>query len=384
MVGGMWSRTLAGGLSVAVLVLCGCGDFFTKNTGGGGGGSTGNYTYIGTQGGQLASYSVSTTGTLTALSGSPQQLATSAINSLAVNPANSVLYAAVAGSGVFGLRLNSSTGVATLISTSPLTTDVAPIALAVDPSGAHLLVAGLANGVPAVGEYSINADGTLGEVSGSPISLSFPSGTDLSAPVVQQISIAPNSSYVFVSLGQLGVAPLPFNTAGNLSANGVVIGPRMTGSVSNQDLGLAIAPGSGFLFVGETNQGVRVFSIAANNNFGEISGSPFASGNQPRALALDGTGANLYTANTGDNTISGFTIAASGALAPITGSPFSSVGTQPAALTLDQSKKYLIAANLGNSPNAQYYSFSGTTAGALVAGATVTVLPGAGAVASTR
>jgi 6-phosphogluconolactonase len=373
------------------LLLCGCGDFFAKDitTSGGGGSSTvGNYTYVGTQAGQLGSYSVSSTGTLTALAGSPLALATSAINALTVASADTVLYAAVAGSGVFGLSINGSTGVPTLISTSPLATDVAPLALAVDPAGTHLLVAGLANGGPAVGIYTINSDGTLSELTGSPVALTFPQGTDLTNLLVQQIAIAPNSSYVFVSLGQLGVAPLPFNATGNLSANAVLLNPASStaagATIANQDLGLAVNSTSGFLFVGETNAGVRVFSIAANNAFTEITGSPFASGAQPRSIILDGTGTHLYTANAADNTISGYTVGATGALTAITGSPFSSVGTQPFALALDQSKTFLLSADLGGTPDVQLFSFSPTTAGALSPGATVTNLSQASAVASTQ
>jgi 6-phosphogluconolactonase len=389
---GGWAGCLGGVAAIVVgagmLLLSGCGDFFTKDSGGGGGGSTGSYTYVGTQGGQLGSYAVSSAGALTALAGSPSSLATSAINALVVTSANANLYAAVAGSGVFGLHINSGTGVPTLISNSALTTDVSPLALTVDPGGTHLLVAGLANGGPAVGIYNINSDGTLSELTGSPVALTFPQGTDLTTLLVQQIAVAPNSSYVFVSLGQLGVAPLPFNTGGNLSANAVLINPRTSSvggsNVANQDLGLAVDATSGFLFVGETNQGIRVFSVGASNAFTEISGSPFPSGGQPHSLAFDGTGAHLYSANAADNTISGYSVATTGALTAITGSPFSSVGAQPFNLALDQSKTFLIAADLGGNPNVQLFSFDATTAGKLNPGATVTNLQQAAAVASTR
>ena len=141
------------------------------------------------------------------------------------------------------------------------------------------------------------------------------------------MAVAPNSSYVFVTMGQLGVAPLPFNTSGSLSGNNaVIIGPKATSNISNQDLGVAVSPTSSALFVGETNAGVRVFTIGANSAFTEISGSPFAAGGQPRSLAFDSTGDYLYVANSSDNTISGYTVLASGTLTALSGSPFSSVG----------------------------------------------------------
>lgn len=378
-----WSRWLGGVVCGAVLLLAGCGDFFTKDDSGGGG-STGSYTYVGTQSGVLTGYAVSSTGGLTTLSGSPDQLSTAAINSLAVTPSDAFLYAAVAGSGVYGLSINSSSGVPSLISTSAMTTDVAPIALTVAPSGGYLLVAGLANGAAAVGEYTINSDGTLTEVGGSPVSITFPSGTDTTNLSITNIAVAPNSSYVFVTLGQLGVAPLPFNTSGSLSANTVLLVPKTTSNVANQDLGVTVNAGSSALFVGETNAGVRVFTIGANSVFTELSGSPFAAGSQPRSLSFDGTGDYLYAANSGDNTISGYSVLSSGTLTALSGSPFSSVGGQPYALALDQSKKFLIEANVSGSPDVQVFSFDATTAGKLDPGATATNASTASAIASTH
>jgi 6-phosphogluconolactonase len=379
----LWRRWLGGSLCASALLLAGCGDFFTKDSGGGGGGgSVGSYVYVATQSGMLAGYSVSSTGALATLSGSPSQFATAAINGLAVTPNNTFLYAGVAGTGIFGSSINSATGVTTLINRSVLVQDVAPLALTVDPSGTYLLVAGLANGAAAVGEYTINSDGTLSEIAGSPISIAFPSGTDTSNLTVQGIAVAPNSSYVFVTLGQLGVAPLPFNTSGALSPNTVIINPNLTAGITNQDLGLAVNSTSTALFLGETNAGVRVFTIGST--FTEISGSPFKAGSQPRALQFDGTGDFLYVANGTDDTISGYSVLASGTLTALTGSPFSAVGNQTFGLALDQSKKFLIAVNQGGSPDVQLFSFDATTAGKLDPGATATNIATASDIASTH
>ncbi|MDQ1451686.1 MAG: hypothetical protein QOK38_1552 [Acidobacteriaceae bacterium] len=379
----LWGRWLTGSMGISALLLAGCGDFFTKSSSGGGGTTVGSYTYVGTQTGVLVGYSVSSTGALATLSGSPNQFATAPVVALAVTPSNTVLYAGVAGIGVYGLGINSSTGVTTLINTNALVQDVAPSALTVDPSGKFLLVAGLANGVAAVGEYAINSDGTLSEVTGSPVSITFVAGTDTSNLSVQNIAVAPNSSYVFVTLGQLGVVPMPFNTSGSLSANTQIIGPKATSGIANQDLGLAVNSTSSALFVGETNVGVRVFTIGTSS-FTEISGSPFAAGGQPRSIIFDGTGGYLYAANTTDNSISGYSVLASGALTALSGSPFSSVGTQPFALALDQSKKFLFAADLGGNPDVQLFSFDSTTAGKLDPGATATNAAQPAAVASTH
>lgn len=380
-------------ISAALLLtaaLTGCGDFFNKNTstGGGGGGATGaaSYVYVGTQTGVLASFALSASGAFTQLADSPSNLSTSSINSLVVTPGNGYLYAAVAGAGTYGLGINSTTGVPSLVSKSALATDVIPVALTIDPTGKWLLAAGVGSGLSsgslAVGIYTINSDGTLSPLQGSPVSISLPSGTNPANLSIQNITVAPDSSFVFVSMGSLGVAPLPFNTSGGLSQNTSVITPKTTSGATNQDLGLAVDPTSKFLYVGETNQGIRAFSIAAN--FPEVSGSPFKAGGQPRFLLFDGTGANLYAANQADGTISASSVAATGVLTEIAGSPFSSVGSQPYALALDQTKKYLLGVNIGGNPSVQAYGFSTTTAGALAAGSNISGLSAADAIAATH
>jgi hypothetical protein len=77
-------------------------------------------------------------------------------------------------------------------------------------------------------------------------------------------------------------------------------------------------------------------------------------------------------------------VANSGTLTGLTGSPYSSVGAQPYWLTLDKSQTFLLAANLGGSPNVQLFSFDATTVGKLDSGATVTNLTAASVVVSTH
>jgi 6-phosphogluconolactonase (cycloisomerase 2 family) len=101
-------------------------------------------------------------------------------------------------------------------------------------------------------------------------------------------------------------------------------------------------------------------------------------------LAFDGTGDYLYVANSSDNTISGYSVLASGSLTPLSGSPYSSVGAQPNALALDQTKKFLIEANLGQNPDVQVFSFDATTAGKLDPGATATNAATASSIATTH
>ena len=92
---------------IGLLVLCGCGNFFTKQSGGTGGGTgTGNTTagdvlYVANVAtANILAYTVSTKGALAAVSGSPYTLSTASVPvSMAVTPGNTFcMWASPAGS----------------------------------------------------------------------------------------------------------------------------------------------------------------------------------------------------------------------------------------------------------------------------------------------
>ncbi len=106
--------------------------------------------------------------------------------------------------------------------------------------------------------------------------------------------------------------------------------------------------------------------------------SPYATGTGPTGVALDTTGSYVYVANKGSNNISAFTLtAASGKLAVIAGSPFSSGGQQPIALVNENQKLYLAVINNGTNGSSgnndvQIFKFDATTDGKLDPVATAT------------
>ena len=97
----------------------------------------------------------------------------------------------------------------------------------------------------------------------------------------------------------------------------------------------------------------RVYSYDTGNaNTGvlvALAGSPFASGVNPYSVAVDPTGTFLYTANSGDDTFSGYTITpVTGALVPIAGSPFAlAAGSTPVGIAVDPTGAFLYIANIG-------------------------------------
>jgi 6-phosphogluconolactonase len=368
---------LLAGAGLSLAAGCGHGHFFVDTSGGGGNTTgAGDYLYVGTQTGVIAGFAVSTTGALTAVAGTPFNFSQgTAITAMVVTPSNAFMYASGSG-GVFLLSINASTGALTVGNNgSALVSDVAPTVLRVDPTGKFLLAAGFdpSTGLPSIAVYTINSDGTL-TIVGTPLAIPLPSGASTSSAPVQMV-IMPTDSFVFVSMGTVGVVSMTFNSSGQLSQTGKTNAPGTstgpTGAVPNQDLALALNSGGTLLFVGETNVGVRVNTIAADSSLTAVSGSPFKTAGQPSAMSFDGSGGYLYVTNQSTNNITGFSVLASGTLTELTsaGSPFAA-GSTPTSLSIDQSKKFLAVANSGGTPDLQIYGFDTTTAGKLDPGAT--------------
>lgn len=90
---------------------------------------------------------------------------------------------------------------------------------------------------------------------------------------------------------------------------------------------LVIDPSGSYLYATVVSQkpGVYAYAIGPNAALTALPKSPFAAGSFPVALAVDPQSSYLYAANNPDGTISAYTIAADGTLAPIAGSPFRAV-----------------------------------------------------------
>jgi 6-phosphogluconolactonase len=102
-----------------------------------------------------------------------------------------------------------------------------------------------------------------------------------------------------------------------------------------------------FAYVGNTgSNNVSGYTInPATGALTPITGSPFTAKTQPPCVAVEPSGKFAYVANNLSNNVSGYTIdPTSGALTPITGSPFAA-GTHPASVAVDPSGKFAYVAN---------------------------------------
>jgi 6-phosphogluconolactonase len=367
-------RRFQGLCGLFLLSLTGCGGFFVPQNNSGGGTNTGDYIYVGNGNNTyIAGFGLNSSGALSVLSGSPYNNGVAA-QSLAVTPANTFLYAGTT-NGIYAYAINSNGSITVLNSGSAVAQDVVATQMQVDSTGNYLLASGFGTAISAqaIGIYTINTStGLLTAVTGSPLPLYTGNGSTPAVVTPTGLLITPNNSYVYVSLGTLGVQILTLGTGGALSTGSApsLLAPIST-STSPNDAGLASDPLSAFLFVAEINSGLRVLSIGTGGSLKEVSGSPYAVGTGPNGVILDTTGSYVYVANKGSNNISAFTLtAASGKLTAVAGSPFASGGQLPTALVNDNSKKFVAVINSGangsgGNNDLQVFSFDTTTDGKL-------------------
>ena len=102
------------------------------------------------------------------------------------------------------------------------------------------------------------------------------------------------------------------------------------------------------------------FSVGSGGVLTPLSGSPFAAGVKPSAIASDAASAHVYVTDFSSAHVYGFT-ATSGNLTPIAGSPFPT-GNQPSAIAVDTAYPY---AYVTNSLDSNVTAYSIASSGAL-------------------
>ncbi len=354
----------------AMLLLSGCANFFVKpdsTTGGGGSSTSSNLVYVANATAQTVSAYQVSTGALTAVSGSPFSLGY-VPQSLVVSRANSFLYVSSATAGVYGYSIGSD---GSLSSLGQLAGN-AILAMDVSPDGQWLVA--LDGTAQLLDVFQINTStGALTILPQTPYS--FPSGT----LTPKMVRVAPSGAYIFAALGTAGDLIVPFTTSTGATS---VPANLSTGSATTSDNALAVNSTSSTLYIARsgTVSGVAVYTIGANGTLTAVSGSPFAAGNTPYAVAVDPTNAYVYVANRGDGTLSGYLTGATTALSPLGSSPYGS-GSLVTSLAIDKSATYLLAGANGSFPDLTMYSFDATAAGKLDTVASVTSTSTAGLVA---
>ncbi len=318
--------------------------------------------------------------TLNSQTGVPTQTSTIPGNNggfgIAVNPAVTFLYADDVSNGGIDAFSISSTGVLTAISGSPfpMPSDWAPPQvdnIAIGPAGKFLYTPDAASNV-VVGFTIDGTTGALSPMSGSP----FPAGA-----TPQQVAVTPSGQFLYTSDGndpQGGISAYAIDSStGNLTS--IAGSPFPTTAGGGPD-GLVIDPSGKFLYAAlPLLNGIAAFTIDSSTGaLTPVAGSPFfptlSNGAYPilYSIALSPNGQFLYAQADIHAAIYGFTVDPStGALTSMSDSPFSTIFiTAMGNLVVDPSGNFLYVGETLN--DSFFYLTIDPTTGALTQTANVT------------
>jgi 6-phosphogluconolactonase (cycloisomerase 2 family) len=310
---------------------------------------------------QVSAYSIDpVSGTLVAL-GAPVDTGAGP-NSVAVAPSGKLAYVANSGSNDISAYTIDFTGLPAPIDADPNTAGVqnfaaaaGPFSIAIDSSERFVYAADSSGG--AVSAYQINtATGAMVAMSGRVLAGTNP----------HSITIDPTGQFVFVAnfgsndVSAYMIEPI-FGALTPVDAN------TGTPTIDNFPAGtgpfaVAVHPSGKFAYVANSNSNsVSAYTIGtsatARGALIPIDADPntagvqnFPAGPFPVALAFDPSGKYLYVTN--DTATNNLTVLAidpnTGALSPLSGSPFSA-GDQPFSVCIDPSGKFAYAANSSSS-----------------------------------
>jgi len=277
-------------------------------------------------GGKISVFRVNkTSGTITPVTGSPFPTTGGGFPARSLfHPSGKYLYTGLmlnATSDISGFSVDSATGSLTPLAGSPFPGQTFPggggvESLAVHPAGTFLYASGFFMGITG---YTVDtASGDLTELSGSPF---IPAGTFFNSTLV----VHPSGKFLYMADFDVdGVRVFPITSDGSLGAE-IAGSPFLSGTGARD---IALDPNGKFAYVindGDTN--VTAFSVNATSGELTLVGS-VDTGVSPFALTVDSSSKFLYVTNQTDGNVSAYTInATTGALAPVVGSPFAAANS---------------------------------------------------------
>jgi 6-phosphogluconolactonase len=297
----------------------------------------------------------SSTGALTAVSGSPYNTGLGSV-ALAKDPLRAHIYVANSQSGdISAFSMNATSGALTPL--PGLTNVEAGIdAIAIDSAGQFMYV--VSGSSSNLWIFSIDSSGALTPLSGTPIALSS------SGVVSSSVLIDVSGNYLYVTgSSSSSVLGTIFGFSRNATTGRLTTLPGFSIPVAGQsNHGAFDASGKYLLLTGNnvfgSAGGLSVFSLdTATGSLTLVTGSPFQVRDDPSGVAGDATGRYVYVPNTADATISAFTLdSATGGLTPVSGSPFPSGGNGsingPLGITADGAGKFVYVCNASNDVSA--------------------------------
>lgn len=290
---------------------------------------------------------------------------------------------------VLSYRVNSYSGTLTNLAGNPVSSQGDdPVALVATPNQKYLYVANRYSNN--IAEFAIGTDGQLvfgksySTPGAEPVALTVNnSGTLLFAVDYYQ------SGYSDATPGPGDLTVYPINADGSL---GTAVGTSGTSFAALQCFpgGVAASANGGFVYVTNTNsvvvttsppttgtnpatpagcptQGtISGFAVASSGTLTPVTGSPFQAGSTPTGIAIDPTSRFLYATDSVQNQLIAYALQPTGVLLPLTNGPFTT-GTFPVNVVVDPRGRYIYVTNY-NSSNVTEYELTQAT-GAPSAGA---------------
>ena len=283
---------------------------------------------------------------------------------------------------VSSYHVNSYSGTLTQVDGSPVSSEgMDPVAEAATPNQQYLYVAN--HGSNNIAEFSVGTDGQL------------VFGKSYTTPGAEPVAVAINATGTLLFVvdyyqagysdavpgpGELVVYPI--NSDGSLGS------PVVSGGLAYSPLqcfptGVAVAATGSYVYVTNTNtvivttappttgtspatpascpaQGtISGFSVASSGVLTAITGSPFEAGSTPTGIAIDPTSRFVYATDSVQNQLIAYSIEATGGLYPLPNGPFTT-GTFPVNVVVDPRGEYIYVTNY-NSSNISEYTLTQST-----------------------
>ena len=313
---------------------------------------SGKFAYVANGGGTtISAYAIhATSGVLTPIDADPalagiQNFAAEATPySVTFAPSGKFAYVANRGGTVSAYAFNPTTGALTLVGT--VTAGSASTAVTVDPSGKFAYVANWGSGD--VSAYNIDAStGALVQI---PCGVGAGcNGANYNAEYgLYSVLVDPSGKFVYVT-GDRYVSAYSINAStGALTSLGPVRNRTASRSIAMTKGTTAVVYTPKAAYVANSGDAsVSQYTIGTSGALTPMATPTVAAGSSPRSVTVDLLGRFAYVANFSSNNVSAYTIdPVTRALSPVNGSPFAA-GTSPTAVTIDSSGRFLYVSNYG-------------------------------------
>src|SRR5579859_434033 len=312
----------------------------------------GNYVYVNNQSAanSVSGYSVSATGALTQLSGSPfstggvgANVVCYGLNRIVLSPVNNLLFVANTGDRtITSFQINPATGILTRVAGSPFPTSLTldscqGISLAATPDGNFLFAS--SNGQ--IETFSIGAGGTLTQFGALTANCCSPNAS---------MVISPNGQFLATS-NQTSVSMFTINAGLLTPVPGSPFAKTGSGSLSGLDFSCA----ADRLYAGEaTGSPALADAWTVDNSVGTatsgvltpVPGTPFtSSGNNSNLVLYSPDSSLLFQSNQFTNSINSFTVNPDGSLVNVGRFGTSTQVHTPAGMATDATGTFLFAAD---------------------------------------